>query len=416
MSQEKIDLIKSLSTKRIQEQINYFNNKGEYGISAYIDLLRDKKYGQINLLNSFDAVFVGNTGFNSPMSGDDEQYIIDDIARNGFINIYEDTNKRAGLRDILQKTARKIYMGQNGGNSATLRAAYKDANKQLFGNYRTIDVGGPQNLIVPSAAGRYKYDLDNDVILNSIPMMIRDLAESGKTLSFTPLETHNSKEYTDYYEEIESMLREKRLSTVLKTDRGNLRFSPINDPDGNGWVGGLVHISNNGLKTVVGDLYADNEIVHNTEKELIEKFAAVDIYNMLESLDDNSIWGGNSPAYTWDDIKKYIPMKDGKYNKEEGVPEESVGKGNRKDFLGFNTFFRDPKQLEVDLVMTPLWIKYRNSGLTIQEAAEKELEGAANWWSVMRDNKWWDYQDPRSPEYRNKEISDEKFFLGRISD
>jgi len=188
-------------------------------------------------------------------------------------------------------------------------------------------------------------------------MFVREIAQSGEKITFVPYDTMQSKDNTDYYEEIDTWIQEKKIGVTLKSARGKTHFQLITDPEGKGWNAGIIHIDPYGNTKVLGTLFADNKVIHKHWEEIVKGMVEVVIYNYLKRLDANH-------DYTWEDIEKMKIV--------DKIPN-SIFK-DFIDLMGWKNEYSAPSKIEYNLVILPLIKKYRNSGLTVQQAAREEIK------------------------------------------
>lgn len=81
------------------------------------------------------------------------------------------------------------------------------------------------------------------------------------------------------------------------------------------------------------------------------------IYNYLKRLDAND-------DYTWEDIEK-MKIVDKTPN---SIFKDFI------DLIGWKYEYSAPSKIEYNLVILPLIKKYRNSGLTVQQAVREEIK------------------------------------------
>ena len=348
-----VDRILGYSDLEYKQMYNSYYNNGNYAKAMYFELIRDKKYNQLNLVEFGNAVFGRKSKtYKSPITAEQESEILNQYQQTGFIGVFENMNKVDGLKQILQSTAHKIHEANP---DRSIYDAYKTANEQIFGKYMIFD-SKPLNLILPKKM-MDEYGLGTDQVRAWIPMFVREIAQSGEKITFVPYDTMQSKDNTDYYEEIDTWIQEKRIGVTLKSARGKTRFQLITDPEGKGWNAGIIHIDPYGNTKVLGTLFADNKVIHKHWEEIVKGMVEVVIYNYLKRLDANH-------DYTWEDIEKMKIV--------DKIPN-SIFK-DFIDLMGWKNEYSAPSKIEYNLVILPLIKKYRNSGLTVQQAAREEIK------------------------------------------
>ena len=348
-----VDRILGYSDLEYKQMYNSYYNNGNYAKAMYFELIRDKKYNQLNLVEFGNAVFGRKSKtYKSPITAEQESEILNQYQQTGFIGVFENMNKVDGLKQILQKTAHKIHEANP---DRSIYDAYKTANQQIFGKYMIFD-SKPLNFILPKKM-MDEYGLGTDQVRAWIPMFVREIAQSGEKITFVPYDTMQSKDNTDYYEEIDTWIQEKRIGVTLKSARGKTRFQLITDPEGKGWNAGIIHIDPYGNTKVLGTLFADNKVIHKHWEEIVKGMVEVVIYNYLKRLDAND-------DYTWEDIEK-MKIVDKTPN---SIFKDFI------DLIGWKYEYSAPSKIEYNLVILPLIKKYRNSGLTVQQAAREEIK------------------------------------------
>ncbi len=348
-----VDRILGYSDLEYKQMYNSYYNNGNYAKAMYFELIRDKKYNQLNLVEFGNAVFGRKSKtYKSPITAEQESEILNQYQQTGFIGVFENMNKVDGLKQILQSTAHKIHEANP---DRSIYDAYKTANEQIFGKYMIFD-SKPLNLILPKKM-MDEYGLGTDQVRAWIPMFVREIAQSGEKITFVPYDTMQSKDNTDYYEEIDTWIQEKRIGVTLKSARGKTRFQLITDPEGKGWNAGIIHIDPYGNTKVLGTLFADNKVIHKHWEEIVKGMVEVVIYNYLKRLDANH-------DYTWEDIEK-MKIVDKTPN---SIFKDFI------DLIGWKYEYSAPSKIEYNLVILPLIKKYRNSGLTVQQAAREEIK------------------------------------------
>jgi len=348
-----VDRILGYSDLEYKQMYNSYYNNGNYAKAMYFELIRDKKYNQLNLVEFGNAVFGRKSKtYKSPITAEQESEILNQYQQTGFIGVFENMNKVDGLKQILQSTAHKIHEANP---DRSIYDAYKTANEQIFGKYMIFD-SKPLNLILPKKM-MDEYGLGTDQVRAWIPMFVREIAQSGEKITFVPYDTMQSKDNTDYYEEIDTWIQEKRIGVTLKSARGKTRFQLITDPEGKGWNAGIIHIDPYGNTKVLGTLFADNKVIHKHWEEIVKGMVEVVIYNYLKRLDAND-------DYTWEDIEK-MKIVDKTPN---SIFKDFI------DLIGWKYEYSAPSKIEYNLVILPLIKKYRNSGLTVQQAAREEIK------------------------------------------
>ena len=348
-----VDRILGYSDLEYKQMYNSYYNNGNYAKAMYFELIRDKKYNQLNLVEFGNAVFGRKSKtYKSPITAEQESEILNQYQQTGFIGVFENMNKVDGLKQILQSTAHKIHEANP---DRSIYDAYKTANEQIFGKYMIFD-SKPLNLILPKKM-MDEYGLGTDQVRAWIPMFVREIAQSGEKITFVPYDTMQSKDNTDYYEEIDTWIQEKRIGVTLKSARGKTRFQLITDPEGKGWNAGIIHIDPYGNTKVLGTLFADNKVIHKHWEEIVKGMVEVVIYNYLKRLDANH-------DYTWEDIEK-MKIVDKTPN---SIFKDFI------DLMGWKNEYSAPSKIEYNLVILPLIKKYRNSGLTVQQAAREEIK------------------------------------------
>ncbi len=348
-----VDRILGYSDLEYKQMYNSYYNNGNYAKAMYFELIRDKKYNQLNLVEFGNAVFGRKSKtYKSPITAEQESEILNQYQQTGFIGVFENMNKVDGLKQILQSTAHKIHEANP---DRSIYDAYKTANEQIFGKYMIFD-SKPLNLILPKKM-MDEYGLGTDQVRAWIPMFVREIAQSGEKITFVPYDTMQSKDNTDYYEEIDTWIQEKKIGVTLKSARGKTRFQLITDPEGKGWNAGIIHIDPYGNTKVLGTLFADNKVIHKHWEEIVKGMVEVVIYNYLKRLDANH-------DYTWEDIEK-MKIVDKTPN---SIFKDFI------DLMGWKNEYSAPSKIEYNLVILPLIKKYRNSGLTVQQAAREEIK------------------------------------------
>ena len=348
-----VDRILGYSDLEYKQMYNSYYNNGNYAKAMYFELIRDKKYNQLNLVEFGNAVFGRKSKtYKSPITAEQESEILNQYQQTGFIGVFENMNKVDGLKQILQSTAHKIHEANP---DRSIYDAYKTANEQIFGKYMIFD-SKPLNLILPKKM-MDEYGLGTDQVRAWIPMFVREIAQSGEKITFVPYDTMQSKDNTDYYEEIDTWIQEKKIGVTLKSARGKTRFQLITDPEGKGWNAGIIHIDPYGNTKVLGTLFADNKVIHKHWEEIVKGMVEVVIYNYLKRLDANH-------DYTWEDIEK-MKIVDKTPN---SIFKDFI------DLIGWKYEYSAPSKIEYNLVILPLIKKYRNSGLTVQQAAREEIK------------------------------------------
>ena len=358
-----VDRILGYSDLEYKQMYNSYYNNGNYAKAMYFELIRDKKYNQLNLVEFGNAVFGRKSKtYKSPITAEQESEILNQYQQTGFIGVFENMNKVDGLKQILQSTAHKIHEANP---DRSIYDAYKTANEQIFGKYMIFD-SKPLNFILPKKM-MDEYGLGTDQVRAWIPMFVREIAQSGEKITFVPYDTMQSKDNTDYYEEIDTWIQEKRIGVTLKSARGKTRFQLITDPEGKGWNAGIIHIDPYGNTKVLGTLFADNKVIHKHWEEIVKGMVEVVIYNYLKRLDAND-------DYTWEDIEK-MKIVDKTPN---SIFKDFI------DLIGWKYEYSAPSKIEYNLVILPLIKKYRNSGLTVQQAAREEIKNSQTGRQLMK--------------------------------
>ena len=358
-----VDRILGYSDLEYKQMYNSYYNNGNYAKAMYFELIRDKKYNQLNLVEFGNAVFGRKSKtYKSPITAEQESEILNQYQQTGFIGVFENMNKVDGLKQILQSTAHKIHEANP---DRSIYDAYKTANEQIFGKYMIFD-SKPLNLILPKKM-MDEYGLGTDQVRAWIPMFVREIAQSGEKITFVPYDTMQSKDNTDYYEEIDTWIQEKRIGVTLKSARGKTRFQLITDPEGKGWNAGIIHIDPYGNTKVLGTLFADNKVIHKHWEEIVKGMVEVVIYNYLKRLDANH-------DYTWEDIEK-MKIVDKTPN---SIFKDFI------DLMGWKNEYSAPSKIEYNLVILPLIKKYRNSGLTVQQAVREEIKNSQTGRQLMK--------------------------------
>ena len=358
-----VDRILGYSDLEYKQMYNSYYNNGNYAKAMYFELIRDKKYNQLNLVEFGNAVFGRKSKtYKSPITAEQESEILNQYQQTGFIGVFENMNKVDGLKQILQSTAHKIHEANP---DRSIYDAYKTANEQIFGKYMIFD-SKPLNLILPKKM-MDEYGLGTDQVRAWIPMFVREIAQSGEKITFVPYDTMQSKDNTDYYEEIDTWIQEKRIGVTLKSARGKTRFQLITDPEGKGWNAGIIHIDPYGNTKVLGTLFADNKVIHKHWEEIVKGMVEVVIYNYLKRLDAND-------DYTWEDIEK-MKIVDKTPN---SIFKDFI------DLIGWKYEYSAPSKIEYNLVILPLIKKYRNSGLTVQQAVREEIKNSQTGRQLMK--------------------------------
>ena len=348
-----VDLILGFTDRQYKQMYDHHYENEDYDKAMYYELIRDKKYSQLNLEEVGNAVFGRKSKtYRSTITAEQESEILNQYQQTGFIGVFENMNKVDGLKQILQSTAHKIHEANP---DRSIYDAYKTANEQIFGKYMIFD-SKPLNLILPKKM-MDEYGLGTDQVRAWIPMFVREIAQSGEKITFVPYDTMQSKDNTDYYEEIDTWIQEKRIGVTLKSARGKTRFQLITDPEGKGWNAGIIHIDPYGNTKVLGTLFADNKVIHKHWEEIVKGMVEVVIYNYLKRLDAND-------DYTWEDIEK-MKIVDKTPN---SIFKDFI------DLIGWKYEYSAPSKIEYNLVILPLIKKYRNSGLTVQQAAREEIK------------------------------------------
>ena len=358
-----VDRILGYSDLEYKQMYNSYYNNGNYAKAMYYELIRDKKYNQLNLVEFGNAVFGRKSKtYKSPITAEQESEILNQYQQTGFIGVFENMNKVDGLKQILQSTAHKIHEANP---DRSIYDAYKTANEQIFGKYMIFD-SKPLNLILPKKM-MDEYGLGTDQVRAWIPMFVREIAQSGEKITFVPYDTMQSKDNTDYYEEIDTWIQEKKIGVTLKSARGKTRFQLITDPEGKGWNAGIIHIDPYGNTKVLGTLFADNKVIHKHWEEIVKGMVEVVIYNYLKRLDAND-------DYTWEDIEK-MKIVDKTPN---SIFKDFI------DLIGWKYEYSAPSKIEYNLVILPLIKKYRNSGLTVQQAVREEIKNSQTGRQLMK--------------------------------
>ena len=358
-----VDRILGYSDLEYKQMYNSYYNNGNYAKAMYFELIRDKKYNQLNLVEFGNAVFGRKSKtYKSPITAEQESEILNQYQQTGFIGVFENMNKVDGLKQILQSTAHKIHEANP---DRSIYDAYKTANEQIFGKYMIFD-SKPLNLILPKKM-MDEYGLGTDQVRAWIPMFVREIAQSGEKITFVPYDTMQSKDNTDYYEEIDTWIQEKKIGVTLKSARGKTRFQLITDPEGKGWNAGIIHIDPYGNTKVLGTLFADNKVIHKHWEEIVKGMVEVVIYNYLKRLDAND-------DYTWEDIEK-MKIVDKTPN---SIFKDFI------DLIGWKYEYSAPSKIEYNLVILPLIKKYRNSGLTVQQAVREEIKNSQTGRQLMK--------------------------------
>ena len=358
-----VDRILGYSDLEYKQMYNSYYNNGNYAKAMYFELIRDKKYNQLNLVEFGNAVFGRKSKtYKSPITAEQESEILNQYQQTGFIGVFENMNKVDGLKQILQSTAHKIHEANP---DRSIYDAYKTANEQIFGKYMIFD-SKPLNFILPKKM-MDEYGLGTDQVRAWIPMFVREIAQSGEKITFVPYDTMQSKDNTDYYEEIDTWIQEKRIGVTLKSARGKTRFQLITDPEGKGWNAGIIHIDPNGNTKIIGALFADNKVIHKNWEEIVKGMVEVVIYNYLKRLDANH-------DYTWEDIEK-MKIVDKTPN---SIFKDFI------DLMGWKNEYSAPSKIEYNLVILPLIKKYRNSGLTVQQAVREEIKNSQTGRQLMK--------------------------------
>ena len=358
-----VDRILGYSDLEYKQMYNSYYNNGNYAKAMYFELIRDKKYNQLNLVEFGNAVFGRKSKtYKSPITAEQESEILNQYQQTGFIGVFENMNKVDGLKQILQSTAHKIHEANP---DRSIYDAYKTANEQIFGKYMIFD-SKPLNLILPKKM-MDEYGLGTDQVRAWIPMFVREIAQSGEKITFVPYDTMQSKDNTDYYEEIDTWIQEKKIGVTLKSARGKTRFQLITDPEGKGWNAGIIHIDPYGNTKVLGTLFADNKVIHKHWEEIVKGMVEVVIYNYLKRLDANH-------DYTWEDIEK-MKIVDKTPN---SIFKDFI------DLMGWKNEYSAPSKIEYNLVILPLIKKYRNSGLTVQQAVREEIKNSQTGRQLMK--------------------------------
>ncbi|MCH2267493.1 MAG: hypothetical protein MK515_13680, partial [SAR324 cluster bacterium] len=105
-----VDRILGYSDLEYKQMYNSYYNNGNYAKAMYFELIRDKKYNQLNLVEFGNAVFGRKSKtYKSPITAEQESEILNQYQQTGFIGVFENMNKVDGLKQILQKTAHKIH-------------------------------------------------------------------------------------------------------------------------------------------------------------------------------------------------------------------------------------------------------------------------------------------------------------------
>lgn len=225
-----VDLILGFTDRQYKQMYDHHYENEDYDKAMYYELIRDKKYSQLNLEEVGNAVFGRKSKtYRSTITAEQESEILNQYQQTGFIGVFENMNKVDGLKQILQKTAHKIHEANP---DRSIYDAYKTANQQIFGKYMIFD-SKPLNFILPKKM-MDEYGLGTDQVRAWIPMFVREIAQSGEKITFVPYDTMQSKDNTDYYEEIDTWIQEKRIGVTLKSARGKTRFQLITDPEGKG--------------------------------------------------------------------------------------------------------------------------------------------------------------------------------------
>ena len=358
-----VDRILGYSDLEYKQMYNSYYNNGNYAKAMYFELIRDKKYNQLNLVEFGNAVFGRKSKtYKSPITAEQESEILNQYQQTGFIGVFENMNKVDGLKQILQSTAHKIHEANP---DRSIYDAYKTANEQIFGKYMIFD-SKPLNFILPKKM-MDEYGLGTDQVRAWIPMFVREIAQSGEKITFVPYDTMQSKDNTDYYEEIDTWIQEKKIGVTLKSARGKTRFQLITDPEGKGWNAGIIHIDPYGNTKVLGTLFADNKVIHKHWEEIVKGMVEVVIYNYLKRLDANH-------DYTWEDIEK-MKIVDKTPN---SIFKDFI------DLMGWKNEYSAPSKIEYNLVILPLIKKYRNSGLTVQQAVREEIKNSQTGRQLMK--------------------------------
>jgi hypothetical protein len=259
-----VDLILGFTDRQYKQMYDHHYENEDYDKAMYYELIRDKKYSQLNLEEVGNAVFGRKSKtYRSTITAEQESEILNQYQQTGFIGVFENMNKVDGLKQILQSTAHKIHEANP---DRSIYDAYKTANEQIFGKYMIFD-SKPLNLILPKKM-MDEYGLGTDQVRAWIPMFVREIAQSGEKITFVPYDTMQSKDNTDYYEEIDTWIQEKRIGVTLKSARGKTRFQLITDPEGKGWNAGIIHIDPNGNTKIIGALFADNKLFIKIGKKL----------------------------------------------------------------------------------------------------------------------------------------------------
>ena len=259
-----VDLILGFTDRQYKQMYDHHYENEDYDKAMYYELIRDKKYSQLNLEEVGNAVFGRKSKtYRSTITAEQESEILNQYQQTGFIGVFENMNKVDGLKQILQKTAHKIHEANP---DRSIYDAYKTANQQIFGKYMIFD-SKPLNFILPKKM-MDEYGLGTDQVRAWIPMFVREIAQSGEKITFVPYDTMQSKDNTDYYEEIDTWIQEKKIGVTLKSARGKTRFQLITDPEGKGWNAGIIHIDPNGNTKIIGALFADNKLFIKIGKKL----------------------------------------------------------------------------------------------------------------------------------------------------
>ena len=358
-----VDLILGFTDRQYKQMYDHHYENEDYDKAMYYELIRDKKYSQLNLEEVGNAVFGRKSKtYRSTITAEQESEILNQYQQTGFIGVFENMNKVDGLKQILQSTAHKIHEANP---DRSIYDAYKTANEQIFGKYMIFD-SKPLNLILPKKM-MDEYGLGTDQVRAWIPMFVREIAQSGEKITFVPYDTMQSKDNTDYYEEIDTWIQEKRIGVTLKSARGKTRFQLITDPEGKGWNAGIIHIDPYGNTKVLGTLFADNKVIHKHWEEIVKGMVEVVIYNYLKRLDANH-------DYTWEDIEK-MKIVDKTPN---SIFKDFI------DLIGWKYEYSAPSKIEYNLVILPLIKKYRNSGLTVQQAVREEIKNSQTGRQLMK--------------------------------